>query len=141
MSMSTAAAYRGGANAYARVGVESGVMSANPHQLIVMLFEGARLAIRSARLHMVNGNMSGKGAAISKALDIVNQGLMAGLDREKGGEVADNLAALYEYIGRLLLQANLRNELETLDRADSLLAEIESAWREIGPAQAAEGEK
>lgn len=50
------AAYGRGANAYARVGVESGVMSADPHQLIVMLFDGAKTAIRAARIHMQTGN-------------------------------------------------------------------------------------
>lgn len=141
MTTSNAAAYRQGANAYARVGVESGVMAANPHQLIVMLFDGARLAIRSARLHMSNRNMPAKGAAITKALDIITQGLMAGLDHEKGGELVENLASLYVYIGRLLLQASLHNDVEMLDRADSLLADIDSAWREIGTARNGEGEK
>lgn len=121
-----------GANAYAKVGVETGVMSASPHQLIVMLFDGAKMAIRTARLHMSNGNIAEKGKAISRALDIITQGLMAGLDREKGGDIAENLAMLYEYIGRLLLQASLNNDVSKLDEAEGLLAEIDSAWREIG---------
>lgn len=135
MSMASgAAAYTAGAGAYAKVGVESGVMAASPHRLIVMLFDGARLAIRSARLHMENGNMPEKGRSITRALDIVTQGLMAAVDRDKGGEVADNLNTLYEYIGRLLLEASLHNDVHRLDQADSLLGEIDSAWREIGEA-------
>lgn len=121
-----------GAGAYAKVGVETGVMSANPHQLIVMLFDGAKMAIRTARLHMSNGNIPEKGKAISRALDIITQGLMAGLDREKGGDIAENLARVYEYIGRLLLQASLHNDVSKLDEAENLLADIDSAWREIG---------
>jgi flagellar secretion chaperone FliS len=131
------AAYGRGANAYARVGVESGVMSADPHQLIVMLFDGAQAAIRSARIHMQVGNSSEKGKSISKALDIVNKGLAASLDREKGGEIAERLMSLYDYIARLLLAANLRNDEESLNQAERLLEDIASAWREIGQQQSA----
>ena len=74
-----AAGYARGAGAYARVGVESGVMSASPHQLISMLFDGAGTAIRAAALHMREGQVAEKGKAISKALDIVNNGLLAAL--------------------------------------------------------------
>lgn len=122
-----------GAGAYARVGVETGVMSASPHQLIVLLFDGAQASIRAAKLHMQQGNVSEKGKSLSKAIDIVNNGLLAALDREKGGEIAENLGSLYDYISRLLLQANLRNDEQRLDEAAKLLDDISSAWREIAP--------
>ncbi|WP_328717705.1 flagellar export chaperone FliS [Halomonas elongata] len=122
-----------GAGAYAKVGVESGVMSASSHQLIVMLFDGARTAMRAARIHMNEGHVAEKGASISKALDIVNNGLLAALDGERGGEVAGNLASLYEYIARRLLAANARNDVEALDEAERLLDDIASAWRDIEP--------
>ncbi|RUR29177.1 flagellar export chaperone FliS [Vreelandella nanhaiensis] len=131
------AAYGRGANAYARVGVESGVMSADPHKLIVMLFEGAQTAIRAARIHMQDGNTGEKGKAVSKALDIINNGLAAALDQEKGGDIAERLASLYDYIARLLLTANLRNDEESLNQAEQLLENIASAWREIGQQQSA----
>lgn len=117
---------------YARVGVESAVMAASPHQLIVMLFDGAELALRTARLHMTNGNLPAKGQAIGKALDIISQGLLAALDREQGGEVAEGLASLYDYIGRLLLYATLYNDLDKLDEATRLLTNVSTAWRDIG---------
>jgi len=122
-----------GAGAYARVGVESGVMSASPHQLIVMLFDGAQAAIRTARLHMQAGNVAEKGKAISKAIDIVNQGLLAALDHERGGELAGRLEQLYDYVARLLLRANLHNDERSLDEASALLEQIGSAWRQIKP--------
>lgn len=137
--MRGAAAYGGGASAYARVGVESGVMSASPHKLIVMLFDGAVAAIRAARIHIEAGNTAEKGKAISKALDIVNNGLAAALDAEQGGEVAGNLASLYDYIARQLLAANLRNDVTKLDEAERLLNDIASAWREIEPQAHAAG--
>ena len=122
---------RYGANAYANVGVQSGVMSASPHQLIVMLFDGAQTAIRTARLHMQAGNTQAKGQAISKAIDIVNLGLVAALDHERGGELSQNLGQLYDYVTRQLMMANLSNDEARLDEAASLLEEIGSAWREI----------
>ena len=125
-------AYKKGAGAYADIGVESGVMSASPHRLIEMLFDAALLSIRGARLHMRGGNDAEKNKAITKAVDIVNQGLLAALDRERGGELANNLARLYDYAGRLLLQANVRNDESKLDEAQALLENIGSAWKEIG---------
>lgn len=122
-----------GANAYAKVGVESGVLSASPHQLIVMLFDAAQTSIRAARLHMQAGNVTEKGKAISRAIDIVNRGLLAALDHERGGELAGRLEQIYDYVTRLLLQANLRNDQQSLDQAANLLEEIGSAWREIAP--------
>ena len=123
---------RGNAGAYyTQVGLESGVLAATPQHLITMLFDGAELAIRTARLHMEDGNQAAKGDAMGKALDIINQGLLAALDREQGGEVAARLAALYDYIGRLLLQATLRNDVRKLDEAMHLLTNISTAWRDL----------
>ncbi|APR03289.1 flagellar export chaperone FliS [Thauera chlorobenzoica] len=126
---------RYGARAYARVGIESGVMSANPHKLIVMLFDGAAGFIRAARLHMQAGQVAAKGEAISKAIDVVG-GLSSALDHERGGELAGRLESLYDYISDLLLKANLENSVARLDEAERLLADIASAWREIGEAAA-----
>ena len=113
-----------GAAAYGRVSVESNVLSASPHQLISMLFDGAQSAIKAARLHMENGN--------TKAIDIVNSGLLVALDKDNGGELAERLEALYNYISGLLLRANLNNSTGALDEAAQLLNEIGSAWKEIG---------
>lgn len=122
---------RYGARAYARVGIESGVMSASPHKLIVMLFDGAIGFIRAARLHMQAGQVAAKGEAISKAIDVVG-GLSSALDHERGGELAGRLESLYDYVSDLLLKANLENSVVRLDEAERLLADIASAWREIG---------
>ncbi|MCL4410686.1 flagellar export chaperone FliS [Aliidiomarina haloalkalitolerans] len=126
-----------GAAAYGRVSVESNVLSASPHQLISMLFDGAQSAIRAAKLHMANGNVEEKGKSIGKALDIVTMGLLAALDKEKGGELAERLESIYEYVATLLLKANARNDEKLLDEAAQLLNEIGSAWKEIGQQAAA----
>lgn len=128
-----------GARAYARVSVESAVMSASPQQLLTMLFDGAKAAISMARHHMANGDTVAKGNAISKAVSIVDSGLKASLDADAGGsagaELAANLSSLYDYINQRLLYANLRNDPDLLDEADRLLENIASAWREINVAQ------
>lgn len=126
------AATRHAVNAYARVGTETGVMTANPHQLILMLFEGARLAIAKAGLHVQRNETTAKGEAISKAIMIIDHGLKASLDVEAGGEMAEKLSALYEYMTNRLLIANLRNDFKALEEVGRLLAELHGAWEAIG---------
>ena len=126
-----------GAQAYAKMGVESAVMSASPHHLITLLFDGARTAINMARHHMIHKEIVAKGNAISKAINIIDNGLKASLDAEVGGkdgaELVANLSALYDYIKQRLMFANLRNDPALLDEAARLLENIGSAWREIDP--------
>ena len=115
--------------AYANIGLETEVLSASPEHLITLLFNGAQAAIMKARLHMENGNIEGRGMAISKAIDIVDSGLKASVDPTTGGELAKNLVATYELIIRNLLLANLNADLEKLALAERLLVDISSAWR------------
>ena len=138
--MYTSQGFAGGAGAYARVGAESSAMSASPHQLIAMLFDGAAAAIERARLQMARSETAAKGQSISKAIAIVDSGLKASLDPQAAGPggaalVAD-LSALYDYINQRLMLANLRNDADLLDEAARLLENIASAWREIAPAAA-----
>jgi flagellar secretion chaperone FliS len=127
--------FRTGATAYARVGVETTAMNASPHQLIAMLFDGVKTAIAMARHHMASGEIVAKGNAISKAINIIENGLKAGLDAtaagEAGAELVANLTALYDYIVQRLMFANLRNDTQALDEADGLLDNVASAWRDI----------
>jgi flagellar protein FliS len=129
--------YNAGASAYAKIGTESGAMSASPHQLITMLFDGAKTAIIMARHHMAKGETSAKGLAISKAINIIENGLKASLDADAGGmagaELVENLSAFYDYVNQRLLFANLRNDPTLLDEAEGLLDNISSAWRDIAP--------
>ncbi|WGS49745.1 flagellar export chaperone FliS [Paraburkholderia sp. D15] len=122
-----------GANAYARVGVETGVMGASPHRLIVMLYQGARQAIAQARMHLQQGNVAGRGEAIGKAIQIVESGLQQSLNIEAGGEIAERLDALYGYMSRRLLEANIKQSEAMLVEVDGLLATLEEAWVGIAP--------
>lgn len=120
--------------AYAKVGVESEAISASPHQLIMMLFNGALNALLRARILMKQGNIAAKGQAISKAISIISNGLQHGLDPEQGGEITEQLAMLYDYMQRRLLQANLHNDLNAIEEVISLLQNLADAWHQIGPA-------
>ena len=122
---------RNPAESYAKVGVDAAVETADPHRLILMLFDGATVAISLARIHMENGQIADKGAAISKAIDLITNGLAASLDKEAGGELAERLAALYEYMAQRLLFANLKNSVAALDEVSELLNALRDAWAQI----------
>jgi flagellar protein FliS len=121
-----------GISAYKKTDLEIGVMAANPHKLVVMLFEGAKVAIASASRHMRHGETAAKGICISKAISIVDEGLKASLDMTAGGDLAQKLAALYEYMSGRLLQANLANEIALLSEVYGLLGDLQHAWESIG---------
>lgn len=123
---------KSGANAYAKVGVETGVTTASPHSLIVMLFDGALIAVTTALQNMKAGNIPAKGQAISKAIMIIDGGLRASLNREAGGEIASNLDSLYAYMSNQLLLANLKNQPELLEDVYQLLKQLKTAWDSIG---------
>ncbi len=124
-----------GSQAYAQVSLQSKLSGATPHQLITMLFDGAHSAILQANIYFENGNVAQRGKMISKAINIIDNGLRAALDHERGTSIAAELEQMYEYMSRTLLQANLRNEPEKLKHIDSLLVKLAATWKEIEPMQ------
>ena len=134
------AAARKAIDAYAQVGVETGVAAADPHRLILMLYDGTLAAIAKARLAMSRKEIAAKGEAISKAIEIIDGGLKASLDMKVGGVLAERLAALYDYMLARLLAANLRNDPAILDEVARLLNELRDAWAQIGQQRATEAE-
>jgi flagellar protein FliS len=127
----------GGASAYKQIAVETSVPSADPHALILLLFEGAEAAIHLAKGKMLEKDIPAKGKALSQAIQIVSDGLRASLDVEAGGEMAERLAALYDYIASRLVWGNLKNDPAALDESLHLLGEIHSAWTVIAPGKQA----
>jgi len=120
------------AAAYAKVGIETNVSTANPHQLVMMLFDGALLAINSAAISMANGDVASKGVSITKAIEIITYGLKASLDGEAGGELASRLGALYDYMCQRLFFANMNNNEAGLNEVSGLLADLREAWAQMG---------
>lgn len=123
---------KSGVLSYQQVGVESAVMSATPHQLIVMLFDGAHSALVRARLFLEQGDIPERGNALSKAINIIDNGLKAGLDFNVDSELPKQLASLYDYMIRRLLHANLHNDAQAITEVEELLSGIAEAWKQIG---------
>lgn len=115
-----------GINEYKTVGAES----ASPHKLIQMLFDTYLVRVDQAITAIQSKDMNAKGTAISKALAIVG-GLEEGLDLEKGGELAENLQALYRYVRQRLLIATDKNDVEALKEGRELIFQIKDAWDQI----------
>lgn len=127
-----------GVKAYSKVSVESGVVSGDPHQLVLMLYDGAIAALREAFGHLKAGRVSDKGQAITKAIRIVDEGLRVSLDKSTGGPLAAQLSDLYEYMTLRLLQANLRNDASGLVEVAKLLDDLRSAWAQMRKTPTAE---
>ncbi len=108
------------------------VLTADPHKLVLMCYEGAIFQLRVAKNKMAEKELEAKTKAINKSQDIISE-LAAVLDFEKGGAIAKNLDALYNYIQRRLLQAGLNDDTEAIDEVIGILHELASAWEQIGP--------
>lgn len=127
-----------GIKAYAKTDLESGVLAADPHKLIALLYQGALLAIANAKNGILRKDIPAKCKAISHAMLIIDEGLKASLDKNVGGDLVHNLEALYDYMCSRLLIANLNNDIEALDEVARLLGEIKGAWDAIRPAAIAQ---
>lgn len=122
-----------GNSAYSTVSLDSQVTGATPHQLIAMLFDGAINAMRRAEIYFESGNVARRGEMISRAINIIDNGLRAGLNHEVGGEIPKDLERLYEYVSRSLLEANLNKSGERLPDLISLMVEMSDTWKAIDP--------
>jgi len=130
------AGVRNAMDQYSRNAVQTGVESANPHRLIQMLMEGALGKIAAAKGNMERGEIQAKGDQIGSAISIL-EGLKSSLDKEKGGEIAQNLEDLYLYMERRLIEAHTANDTAILDEVADLLRHIKEAWDAIGDHAAA----
>ncbi len=123
---------RSAAQAYARVGVETGVASADPHRLVLMLYDGVLRCLVEARGHMQRREIAEKGRLLSRAIRILDEGLIASLDESAGGDLSRQLKGLYAYMGNRIVLANARNDATLLDEVVRLLGELREAWEAIG---------
>ena len=123
---------RNPAGAYATVGLETSINSASPHKLISMLYDGALTALAKAAAQMKAGDIAAKGNSISQAISIIDNGLRASLNKKQGGEIAESLDSLYEYMSNRLLAANIGNHPEYIEEVRTLLKELKGAWEQIG---------
>jgi flagellar protein FliS len=118
---------------YHRIDVDTGVNTASPHRLVCMLFEGLCDSLDRARGAMAAGDIEAKGAAISKAVRIVEEGLRSALNQKDGGALAHDLNELYQYINKRLTYANAKNDVAAIEECRRLITPIKEAWEAIGP--------
>ena len=115
-------------NAYQTVQVDAAVLGASPHELIAKLLAKAIDSTIEAKGFMANGDIPGKTAHIKIAVSIISDGLRSSLDMDAGGELAQRLDSLYDYMAQRLLKAHIDNDVTVLDEVVSLLSEIKSGW-------------
>ena len=106
------------------------VEDASPHRLIQLMMERALTKIRVARGHMEQDDTAEKGSNISDAINII-EGLQASLNHKADERMSENFDALYAYMMRRLLEANLNNDEGILDEVAGLLRELKEAWDAI----------
>lgn len=123
------------ANQYRQTAINSAVLNASPHRLVALQLAGARDRLRRAVACIELGDMGRKGKAIGEVCALVGN-LQASLDFQAGGELAESLSTLYDYMQRRLVEANVANDTRILLEVDGLLGDIESAWNAIAGEQA-----
>ena len=126
------AQHRSAAASYRSLDVETMVDGADPHRLVEMLYDGAVVQVAKARHALARKDITTKCEATTRAIRIIDEGLKASLDA-RAGDVARNLDALYDYMTRTLLSANLKNSDAQFGEVEKLLGDLRGAWREIGP--------
>ncbi|HGJ5890361.1 MULTISPECIES: flagellar export chaperone FliS [Arsenophonus] len=116
---------------YAQVDIESQILNASPYQLVQILYKEALSALKRAVIFIEQNNIQQKNNAISKAIAIIGEGLNGGIDREKGGEIGENMTLLYDYMIRELLYASLHNNVDRIQHVIKLLTDSADTWDQL----------
>jgi flagellar secretion chaperone FliS len=119
-----------GLRSYQDVGTVGAVTDAKPYAVIDTMLETAITRVMQAKGHMSRGEVTAKGEQLGKALGLL-EGLTLSLDVEQGGQIAENLALLYEYMSRTLVRANLHDDPALLDEVAELLRQLKTGWEGI----------
>jgi len=111
------------------------VETADPKQLVVMLYEGAIRFLEEALSNIDNfKKYDVVNAKILRAQDIITE-LMVSLDMHRGGEIAENLLSLYVFMKKELIDANIKKEREGIERVIKMFTDLLDAWKKIDPRQ------
>lgn len=124
-------AFLKGMSAYRDVDVKSRVACGDQHALVRMMFDGLLESITRAKGAVIRKDTMTKVSEVSKAIRILQEGLLSSLDIDKGGALAQNLADLYEYCVIRLTQANVQSSVEALDEVYSLIKSVADAWSQM----------
>jgi flagellar protein FliS len=115
---------------YGQIKNDTQTMYASPHQLVLMLFDGAIEAMSMTIGAIAHKNIELRGKQSTRAISIIN-GLRDSLDMDTGGELADNLYSLYQYMAQELFRAGFKNDAETIQNIQKMLKDIRGSWEKI----------
>ncbi len=118
----------GGRGAY----LENEILEVDGWRLVELIYQAAIDAIGKAREHLRAGAIQARSRQITRASELVSE-LALSLDHEAGGGLSRNLAELYDYIQRLLQEANFRQIEPPLAEAQELLRTLLEAWQQAAP--------
>lgn len=110
--------------------LEERILSADPLELVRVLYQAAIAAVRKARGHLAAGEIAPRARAISHAYRVVSE-LNSSLDHQRGGDLSRQLARMYAYIMRSLIDANLHQRDEPLAEVLGLLSTLSEAWEAL----------
>jgi flagellar secretion chaperone FliS len=123
-------AMRNASALYSQTKARGSVEGADRHQLIAMLLDGLVDRISQARGHILHRDIAAKGVAFSKAIGILSE-LRRSLNHDVEPVLTGRLDALYDYISRRLVHAQLHDDLRALDESERLISPIREAWHTI----------
>ena len=118
--------------AYHSVSVHGSVANADPHGMVQMLMDAAAERMVTARTCIERGEIARKASLLHSCVTLIAE-LRGSLNMAEGGPLAQNLSALYEYMTRQLLMANVESDVQKITEVLGLLNEIRGAWIAIGP--------
>ena len=107
---------------------ETSVSSAKPVELVAMVYQRLLDHLQTGKAQMAAGEDSSE--SFTKAIDLITTGLESCLDKEKGGEIAQNLAFIYDWAGKEIIRARLRRDPEMIQGVINAFVPLAEAWME-----------
>jgi len=115
---------------YGQIKNDAQTSYASPHQLMLMLFDGAIEAMSMTVGAIQNKNFELRSKQNTRSITIIN-GMRDCLDMEAGGDLANNLYSLYQYMAQELFKASFKNDADTIQNIQSMLKDIRESWEKI----------
>jgi flagellar secretion chaperone FliS len=109
---------------------EVAVKTANPLQLVVMMYDAAICSLQEAKEQVGRRDIAGRSRSINKCISIISE-LQSCLNLKQGGEIATSLDRLYDYMKRRIFIANVEQSKEPLEEIEALLENLRSAWHQL----------
>ena len=113
---------------YAATQRETSVSSAKPVELVAMVYKRLLDHLQTGKIQMAEGSDSSE--SLTKAIDLITTGLESCLDKEKGGEIAQNLAFIYDWASKEIIRARLRRDPEMIQGVINAFVPLAEAWLE-----------